>query len=306
MTEHHYDVAVVGGGPAGLCSALWLARYLHKVVVVDSGDPRNWETRGINGYLGHQGIRSPELRAIGQKECTEYGVDFVEGIVDQAIDEPGELFAIQLRGGMTIEARRILLAIGIKDYWPDIPGLDRCYGETIHVCPDCDGYETRDKKTIVVGTGRKAVGMALALTTWTQQIVICTNGEKAGMSQVLLDTLKPLNIPVLEAPINCVVSKSKEILGLDLEGGMTLDCERLYFAIGQYPADDLGAQLGCERDDLGRLVIDDRNHTSVKNVYAAGDIAPGPQLAIGAAASGAVAAIAIHASLIPEARRLPD
>ena len=306
MTDHHYDVAVVGGGPAGLCSALWLARYLHKVVVVDSGDPRNWETRGINGYLGHQGIRSPELRAIGREECSKYGVDFVEGIVDQAVDEPGELFAIQLRGGTTIEARRILLAIGIKDYWPDIPGLDRCYGETIHVCPDCDGYETRDKKTVVVGTGRKAVGMALALTTWTQQIVICTNGEKAGMSQVLLDTLRPLNIPVLEAPIICVVSKSKEILGLDLEGGMTLDCERLYFAIGQYPADDLGAQLGCERDDLGRLVIDDRNHTSVKNVYAAGDIAPGPQLAIGAAASGAVAAIAIHGSLIPEARRLPD
>ena len=306
MTDHHYDVAVVGGGPAGLCSALWLARYLHKVVVVDSGDPRNWETRGINGYLGHQGIRSPELRAIGREECSKYGVDFVEGIVDQAVDESGELFAIQLRGGMTIEARRVLLAIGIKDYWPDIPGLDRCYGETIHVCPDCDGYETRDKKTVVVGTGRKAVGLALALTTWTQQIVICTNGEKASMSQTLLDILRPLNIPVLEAPINCVVSKSKEILGLDLEGGMTLDCERLYFAIGQYPADDLGAQLGCERDDLGRLVIDDRNHTSVKNVYAAGDIAPGPQLAIEAAASGAVAAIAIHASLIPEARRLPD
>jgi thioredoxin reductase len=306
MTDHHYDVAIVGGGPAGLCSALWLARYLHKVVVVDSGDPRNWETRGINGYLGHQGIRSPELRAIGREECSKYGVDFVAGIVDKAIDEPGELFAIQLRDGTTIEARRILLAIGIKDVWPEIPGLERCYGETIHVCPDCDGYETRDKKTVVVGTGRKAVGMALALTTWTQQIVICTNGEKAEMSQALLDTLRPLNIPVLEAPIKCVVSKAKEITGIDLEGGMSLDCERLYFAIAQYPADDLGAQLGCKRDNIGRLVIDDRNHTSVKNVYAAGDIAPGPQMAINAAASGAIAAIAIHASLIPEARRLPD
>ena len=306
MTESHYDVAVVGGGPAGLCSALWLARYLHKVVVVDSGDPRNWETRGINGYLGHQGIRSPELRAIGREECTKFGVDFVAGIVDRACDEPGELFSLELRNGAKIKARRILLAIGIKDVWPEIPGLERCYGETIHVCPDCDGYETRDKKTIVVGTGRKAVGLALALTTWTQQIVICTNGEKAEMSQALLDTLKPLNIPVLEAPITCVLSKSKEIAGLELEGGMSLDCERLYFAIAQYPADDLGAQLGCERDQIGRLVIDDRNHTSVKNVYAAGDIAPGPQMAINAAASGAIAAIAIHASLIPEARRLPD
>lgn len=306
MTAKRYDVAVVGGGPAGLCAALWLARYLHKVVVVDSGDPRNWETRGINGYLGHQGIRSPELRAIGREECAKFGVEFVSGIVEEAIDEAGELFAIHLRDGSCIEARRILLAIGIKDVWPDIPGLERCYGETAHVCPDCDGYETRGKKTVVVGKGRKAVGMALALMTWTKQVVICTNGEKADMSQALLDKLKPLNIPVLEAPIKCVISKSSEITAIDLEGGMSLDCERLYFAIGQYPADDLGAQLGCKRDELGRLVIDDRNRTSIKNVFAAGDIAPGPQMAIGAAASGAIAAIAIHSSLVPETKKLPD
>jgi len=275
------------------------------VVVVDSGDPRNWETRGINGYLGHHGIRSPELRAIGREEGAKFGVDYVSGIVEEAINETGELFTIRLREGAVIEAQRILLAIGIKDVWPDIPGLDRCYGETIHVCPDCDGYETRDKKTVVVGKGRKAVGMALALTTWTSKIVICTNGEKPDMEQKLLDQLKALNIPLLDQPIKCVVSKSSEISGIDLEGGMSLDCERLYFAIGQYPADDLGAQLGCKRDEMGRLVIDERNHTSVKNVYAAGDIAPGPQMAIVAAASGAVAAIAIHASLLPETRKLP-
>jgi thioredoxin reductase (NADPH) len=299
-----YDVAIVGGGPAGLSAAIWLARYLHKVVVVDSGDPRNWETRAINGYLGRPGIRSPELRAIGREEGAKYGVEYVGGIVDEAINETGELFAIRLHDGTVIEAHRILLAIGIKDVWPDIPGLERCYGETIHVCPDCDGYETRDKKTVVVGRGRKAVGMALALTTWTREIVICTNGEEPDMDQKLLDQLKALNIPVLDQPIKCVVSKSSEISGVELEGGMSLDCERLYFAIGQYPADDLGAQLGCKRDEMGRLVIDERNHTSVRNVYAAGDIAPGPQMAIAAASSGAIASIAIHASLIPETRRL--
>lgn len=306
MTVERYDVAVVGGGPAGLAAALWLARYLHTVVVVDSGDPRNWETRGINGYLGHQGIRSPDLRKLGRDECEQFGVAFVDGIVDRAVNETGELFAMYLRDGSAIEARRILLAIGIKDVWPDIPGLDRCYGETVHVCPDCDGYETRDRKTVVVGKGRKAVGMALALTTWTREIVICTNGENPEIDQDLLDLLRPLNIPVLDARIKCVVSKSTEITGIDLEGGMALDCERLYFAIGQYPADDLGAQLECKRDPMGRLVIDERNHTSVRNVFAAGDIAPGPQLAIAAAASGAIAAMAIHASLVPEARKLPD
>jgi thioredoxin reductase len=305
MDSRRYDVAVVGGGPAGLTAAIWLARYLHKVVLVDSGDPRNWETRGINGFLSRPGIRPAELRALGREECTKYGVEFVSGIVDEAINETGELFAICIRGGATLEARRILLAIGIKDVWPPIPGLERCYGETVHVCPDCDGYEARDKKTVVIGVGRKAVGMALALTTWTREIVICTNGEKPDMDEDLLDRLKAINIPVLEAPIQCVVAKQSEITGLDLEGGMSLDCERLFFAIGQYPADDLGAQLGCKRDELGRLVIDDRNHTSVLNVFAAGDIAPGPQMAIAAAASGAVAALAIHSSLVPDSRKLP-
>ncbi len=85
---------------------------------------------------------------------------------------------------------------------------------------------------------------------------------------------------------------------------MQLDCDRLYFAIGQYPADDLGAQLKCERDDTGLIKVDDRNRTSVINVFAAGDIVPGPQLAISAASGGAVASIAIHASLVPDSRKL--
>src|SRR6185369_3635748 len=126
MANERYDVAVVGGGPAGLSAALWLARYLHKVVVVDSGDPRNWETRGINGYLGHQGIRSPELRKLGRDEGEKYGAQFMSGIVETAANETGELFEICLRNGKTIESRRILLAIGLRDVWPDIPGLDKC------------------------------------------------------------------------------------------------------------------------------------------------------------------------------------
>lgn len=95
-----------------------------------------------------------------------------------------------------------------------------------------------------------------------------------------------------------------EIRCIDIDGGMSLDCDRLYFAIGQYPADDLGAQLKCERDDQGLIRIDEHYHTTVKNVFAAGDIVPGPQLAITAAADGAIAALALHASLVPEALQL--
>lgn len=304
MTEKTYDVAVVGGGPAGLSAALWLGRYLRSVAVVDSGDPRNWETRGINGFLGHHGICSPELRGRGRADCEKYGVDFVDDVVCTARNVNGNAFTLDLDSGKRLDARRVLLAIGIKDVWPPIPGLDKCYGETAHVCPDCDGYETRNCKTVVVGNGRKAVGMALTLTNWTSEIVICTNGERPDITEALMAKLKSANIPVLECGVVCARSKDGEILGLDLADGMPLDCERLYFAIGQYPADDLGAQLGCKRDERGLIVVDDRNHTSVENVFAAGDIIGQPQLAIAAAANGAIAALAIHRSLLTDAQKL--
>ena len=299
-----YDVAVVGGGPAGLTAALWLGRYLHSVALIDSGDPRNWETRGINGFLGAQGIRSPELRARGRADAASFGVELVDDEVSRIHNTNGERFVLDLYHGRTIEARRTLLAIGIKDIWPDIPGLGDCYGETAHVCPDCDGYETRGRKTVVIGSGRKAVGMALSLTTWTEKIVICTNGQPADMEAKHLEKLKALNIPVLEAKVNRISSKDHEIRCINLDGGMQLDCDRLYFAIGQYPADDLGAQLKCKRNDLGLIEIDEHYHTSVMNVFAAGDIVGGAQLAIAAAADGAIAALAIHASLVPDSRKL--
>jgi thioredoxin reductase len=304
LEDKVYDVAVVGGGPAGLTAALWLGRYLHSVALIDSGDPRNWETRGINGFLGAQGIRSPELRARGRADAESFGVELVDDEVCRVHNTNGERFVLDLYHGRTIEARRMLLAIGIKDIWPDIPGLSDCYGETAHVCPDCDGYETRGRKTVVIGSGRKAVGMALSLTTWTEKIVICTNGQPADMEAKHLEKLKALNIPVLEAKVNRIASKDHEIRCINLDGGMQLDCDRLYFAIGQYPADDLGAQLKCKRNDLGLIEIDEHYHTSVMNVFAAGDIVGGAQLAIAAAADGAIAALAIHASLVPDSRKL--
>ncbi|HUQ48161.1 MAG TPA: NAD(P)/FAD-dependent oxidoreductase [Gemmatimonadaceae bacterium] len=299
-----YDVAIVGGGPAGLSAALWLARYLHSVVLIDSGDPRNWETRGVNGFLGSQGIKSPDLRKRGRDDAESFGATLLAAVVDKVENVNSERFVLTLQSGDKIESRRLLLAIGIKDVWPRIPGLADCYGETVHVCPDCDGYDVRGCKTIVVGAGRKAVGMAFSITTWTPEIVICTNGEKPDMEPAWLDKLKALNIPVLEEKIEKVSSENKEIRCITLEGGMQLDCDRLFFAIGQYPADDLGAQLKCKRNESGLIEIDERYHTSVMNVFAAGDIVPGPQLAVAAASDGAIAALAIHASLVPEARKL--
>jgi thioredoxin reductase len=300
-----YDVAIVGGGPAGLSASIWLARYLHRVVVVDSGDPRNWETRGVNGFLGHPDIRPSQLRAKGRDEARSNDVDLVDTVCERVTQTDAERFELELGDGTTLEARRLLLAIGLKDVWPDVPGLERVYGSNAHVCPDCDGHECVDKKVVVIGSGRKAVGMALNLTTWTPDIIICTNGEPANFDRAeYCDKLDALNIPVIELPIKCVDHSGSRVHSISFESGMALDTDKIFFAIGQYPADDLGAKLGCKRDSGGHIVVDDANHTSVRNCFAAGDITPGPQLAIAAAAEGAIAALAIHKSLVPESRKL--
>jgi thioredoxin reductase len=299
-----YDVAIVGGGPAGLTAGLWLGRYLRRAVVIDAGDPRNWETRGIHGYLGLEGITPGELRGRGREECRRFGVTLVDATVSTVDRIDDDLFSVTMESGATLTAARLLLAIGVHDVWPDVPGLEKCYGDTAHVCPDCDGYEARDKKTVVIASGRKAAGLAFALTTWTREIVICTNGAQAAMSTDIMEKLDALNIPIIEAPIEIIRSSGGEARALELQGGMSLDCDQIFFAIGQEPSDDLGAQLGCRRDEIGRIVTDLHFHTSVKNVYAAGDIIHGPQMAIAAAGIGAVAALAIHHSLLPEGQKL--
>ena len=326
-----FDVAIVGGGPAGLTAALWLGRYLHRVVVVDSGDPRNWETRGVNGFPGHPGITPAELRGRTREECRQYGVDLVDGFVAQVHQNRDDEFVVEFdpmpatkaqdgaRGSgaprvpsdnaprpetQRLRAKRLLLAFGLRDEWPKVPGLRQVYGSAAHVCPDCDGYDTRGKKVVVIASGRKAAGMALNLTTWTRDIVICTNGRPPDLDADQCAKLDALNIPVLSARIERVVPQGDRIYALELEGGMHLDCDHLFFALSQRPADDIGAQLGCERDDDGQIVVSMHQQTSVQHVWAAGDITPGPQLAVVAAASGAVAALSIHKSLVPNERKL--
>src|SRR3954469_3873004 len=116
--ERVYDVGIVGGGPAGLTAAIWSARYLHSVVLIDSGDPRNWETRGINGFLGLEGICPPELRERGRDTGRPLGVTLIDAIVLRVDRNGDDDFSICLHGGGKRRARRLLLAIGLRDVWP--------------------------------------------------------------------------------------------------------------------------------------------------------------------------------------------
>lgn len=317
-----YDVAIVGGGPAGLSAAIWLARYRHRVALFDSGDPRNWETRGIHGYLGLPDVTPFELRARGRDEARRFGALLVDAHVER-IDRLGEeAFSLEVHplavtkatpreletrpipAPRRLHARRVLLSFGIRDIWPDVDGLERCYGATVHHCPDCDGYEASGCRIAIIASGRSAAGMAFALATWSSALTICTNGLAPDLSAEHAGKLAALGVQVRTERIARLRKNGSAVHSLELAGGADVPCDRIFFSIGHGPADDLAEQLGCRRDDEGMIEVDRAFHSSVPNVFAAGDIVPGPKLGIVAAAHGAIAAAAIHKSLLPEGRRV--
>lgn len=304
-----YDCIVVGAGPAGLSASLFLARYRRRTLTFHHNSPRNEYAHGVHGFLGHHGISPAELLARGRDEVTAHGGLIIEGCVTGIEQLSKDHFRVYTddagQNSRTFDARRILLATGLRDVTPDCPGFRDFYGVTVHHCPDCDGYECIDKRIAVLGTGRETVGFALGLLTWTKEITVITE-DAAGLNKEHRAKLAEFDISVRDQSIKKLDGdlKSKQLQQIRLSDGTAWECEALFFNLGTKPASDLHEKLGCKLDESCGLVwVDQSRQTSVEGVYAAGDITPNSQLAIVAAAEGAMAAIHIHASLIPCERK---
>ena len=169
------DVVVIGGGPAGLSAALMLGRCRRRVVVCDAGQPRNAAACALHGYLTRDGIPPGELLRLGRDELRAYGVEMRQVAVTDVVPSL-DRFQVHLDGGGLLTARKLLIASGVRDHLPDIEGLEACYGITVHHCPYCDGWEARDRAVAVIGRGGGGAGLALSLKTWSDRVVLCTNG----------------------------------------------------------------------------------------------------------------------------------
>ena len=309
MNKDLYDCIVVGAGPAGLSAALFLARYRRRVLTFHHNSPRNEYAHGVHGFLGHHGISPAELLARGRDEVTAHGGLIVESCVTGIERLSNDHFRVFTGNGKqddrNFDARRILLATGLRDLTPDCPGFRDFYGVSVHHCPDCDGYECIDKRIAVLGTGTKTVGFALKLLTWTNKITLITE-DSAGLSTDDRAKLASFDIPVLDQSIKALEGdiNSKQLQRILFSDGDAFACDALFFNLGTEPASNLHEMLGCKLDETCGLVSVDQTHqTSVEGVYAAGDLTPNSQLAVVAAAEGAMAAIHIHDSLIPSVRK---
>jgi thioredoxin reductase len=195
----------------------------------------------------------------------------------------------------------------LRDLTPDCPGFPDFYGVTVHHCPDCDGYEVSDKRVAVLSRGTAAVGFTLGLLTWTDKLTLMTDGNEGDITKEHRTKLAHFNIPITNQRVTALEgdAETKQIKRVCFDEGEPLECDALFFNLGTEMSGDLHERLGCRLDEeCGLVWVDDEQQTSVSGVYAAGDITPHSQLAIVAAAEGAMAAIHIHKSLIPEERRV--
>jgi len=292
-----YDCIVIGAGPAGLSASLFLARYLRRTLTFHHNSPRNEYAHGVHGFLGHHGIRPSELLARGRDEVTSHGGLIIEACVTAVEAVSPEHFRVFIGGDERVfDARRLLLATGLRDLTPDCPGFREFYGSSVFHCPDCDGYEVRDKRVAVLAHGDNAVGFTENILTWTRHVTLLTDQNEIS-DRAKLDALdvavRTERVVALEGD-----TSTRQLQRVMFAEGDALECDALFFNLGTELASDFHETLGCRLDpECGLLWVDETQQTSIKGVYAAGDITPHSQLAIVAAAEGAMAAIHIHRSL---------
>lgn len=293
------DCLIVGGGPAGLTAALYLARFKRRVMVVDSGASRaSWIPESHNIPVFAEGISGDEILARQRAHADRYGVGPTDGTVSAihklpdsfvATIEPGDSGARQVR------ARRVLLATGGVDIEPDLPDLpDALRRGLIRYCPICDGYEARDRRVAVIGYGDRGAGEAIFVArTYSDDVTLLTLGRPMDLDADKRARIEGHGIKIVEEPVEDLDVEGDRIAAVRA-GGRTLSFDTMYSALGLEYRSSLALALGAEHDESGALKVDDHNQTSVKGLYAAGDVVHGLDQIIVGMGHAAVAATHIH------------
>ncbi|NGO77225.1 NAD(P)/FAD-dependent oxidoreductase [Streptomyces sp. YC504] len=291
-----YDAVVIGGGASGLSTALVLGRARRKVAVVDAGAPRNTPAAHMQGFLSRDGMPPAELLEVGRAEVARYGVDFIEGEADHIEQvEPG--FAVYLAGGPVLRSRHVVLASGLRDDLPDIPGVRDRWGRDVLHCPYCHGYEVRDRAFAVLCTHPNSVNQALLVRQWSDDVVYIPADMPLTADDHERLTARGISIATASA-IRQLVTQDDRLSGVELADGSLVPCEVAFLFPHMVPNDGVLDGLGCARNQAGFVITDDAGRTSAPGVWAVGNVCDPRALVISAAGAGAGAAFALNHDLV--------
>ena len=285
------EVLIVGAGPAGLTAATYLGRFRRRTLVVDAGEPRAcWIPVSHNMPGFPAGIGGSDILKRMREQAEEYGAVVMPGRV-KTLARDGDGFVAQV-DGRAIRARAVLLATGVVDHHPDLPGVERAVQRSlVRVCPICDGYEATDKAVAVIGHSDKGAREAAFMRTYSDRVTLIHIGPADALSR--RDELDRLGVELILAPLEAVELEQDRVTALTW-GGQTRAFDLVYSALGTSPNAELAQGLDARLADDGRLEVDLHQATSVPGLYAAGDVVRGLNQITVATAEAAVAATDIH------------
>lgn len=291
-----YDAIVCGGGAGGIAAAQWLGRYRRKTLLVDAGEQRNLASRELHGYLTRDGCAPTEFLATARDELARYDTVTIRSArVDSARGEHGR-FEVAVDDDR-ISCKRIVLATGVTDVFPDLPGFETLYGTAVFHCPCCDGYEALDEDVLAIGWGEHVSGYALDLLEWGARVTLVTDGRPFEGDDACSLALRKHEVQIIEEEVVDLQTVDGEMTGAVLRSGRVLPARKAFFSIAHEPRTELAEQLGCDLDELGYIETNGRGETTIRGVYAVGDVTAGEQMVQVAAAQGLIAGIACAQSL---------
>ncbi|MFH9610909.1 NAD(P)/FAD-dependent oxidoreductase [Streptomyces sp. NPDC017448] len=309
MTDEHfaYDAVIIGGGAAGLNAALTLGRARRSVLIVDAGQQRNAPARAIHNYLGHEGIAPHDFLSLAEREVSRFGVRKVSGSVVSAKRETGTHFILALDSGDVVRARRLLLATGLVDELPDVPGIAERWAREVLHCPYCHGWEVREQPIGVLATGPAGVEQALLWSQWSDRVTLFahTGPELDAHARA---RLAARSVQVVEGEVSALDVVGDRLVGALLADGRRVDLTHLVVA-PRFTARVTGlSELGLAVTDWemfgqvagGYVAADPQGATAVAGVFAAGNVTSVTETVIGSAAGGLRAAAGLNLDLIRE------
>ncbi|WP_438853460.1 NAD(P)/FAD-dependent oxidoreductase [Agromyces sp. M3QZ16-3] len=291
---NEFDVVIIGGGAAGLTAAVVLLRARRTVAVIDAGAPRNAPATAMHGFLSRDGMAPRELIAAGRGEVAQYGGVLIDDTATNAA--PG--FRVHLAGGRELGARRLLVATGLTDEVPDIPGIHERWGRDVLHCPYCHGHEVRGEPLGVLGGNAEAVQHALLIRQWSDDVTLFSHTDAPSEAHRAL--LAARGIRLVEGVVTRIVVRDDRVRGIELADGSVIPRTAVFVRPRFVPNSDLLFRLGCRIDGNGWVEHDVLGRTSVPGVRVAGNAADPRAQVIAAAGQGSAAAIAINAELVED------